>query len=353
MKQDENIYLSEYAHSMLDDELNTIVLAWIEKSGLTTEEEITNEISIDNKKVKNIIIKLFKNQLIEVTKDFLQTSFKGKKVIDTLKLSNEIVKFFYSQLGLKDQEEYFLNQTLHYYRNNYYYNYLNTCNSLKTWNRIIKSNEFKHDKLKFEKESFLVIIMHDLFQLVDKENINSSATSFKTLLKDFDCSLKANAEVNEFQSTNVLLDELYSINKLKDFEKYDTEKRELFQFLYFKDIFLSDEKTKRNFIIEFKRSKNKNINDHTFFTYTKWKDDLLLDTQFNFQIARQYFNVATKYNEKNEKDFLETTIFLLDNSNSIDDLATKTNKSLDEITELLSRIYNGIDKLKLINKTSK
>ena len=55
MKHEEKINLSEYSHSILNDELNTVVLAWIEKSGSTTEEEISKEILLDDKKVKNII----------------------------------------------------------------------------------------------------------------------------------------------------------------------------------------------------------------------------------------------------------------------------------------------------------
>lgn len=347
MKQEEKINLSEYSHSILNDELNTVVLAWIEKSGSTTEEEISKEILLDDKKVKNIIVKLFKNQLIEISKDFLKISFKGKKVIDSLKVSNEIIKHFYTKLNLNEQEEYFLNQSLTYYRDNYYDNYLNTCNSLKTWDRISKASEFKSHKMRFTGEYILTILIHDLFHLTNKDSINPNLESFKTLLEDFNFELKDKSEADEFKSKKVflLLDELYSINKIKDFEKYDDDKKELFQFLFFKDLYLSDEKQQTKFIIEFKNSKNKNLNDQTFWTYSKWKDNCLHDSHFDFNIAKQYLQFSPRVVKRKEKDFLDTTIFLLDNSDSIKDLATKAEMSIDDTTDILNRIQKRIDEL--------
>lgn len=347
MKQEEKINLSEYSHSILNDELNTMVLAWIEKSGSTTEQEISEEISIDEKKVKNIIVKLFKNQLVEISKDFLKISFKGKRVIDSLNVSNEIVKHFYTRLNLNEQEEYFLNQSINYYRDNYYDNYLNTCHSLKTWDRISQSDKFKHNKWKFETEYFLTVLIHDLFHLTNKDNQNPNLKSFKNLLDDFNFELKKESEEDDFKSKKVflLLDELYSINKLNDFEKYEDDKKELFHFLFFKDTYLCDEKEQTKFIIEVKNSKDKDLNDHTFWTYSNWKNRYLNDSHFDFNIAKQYFQILPRHIKRKEMDFLDSTIFLLNNSESINDLATKADKTVADTVDILDKIKKRIEEL--------
>ena len=169
MKEELKINLSEYYDSILDDDANAIVLAWIEQSGTTTEDELIKEIKIDDKKIKNIIVKLFKNQLIEVSKEFLKISLKGKKVIDSLNLSNELVRYLYSSIKLDAKEEQFVFNSLKHYRNNYYHNYLNTCNSLKTWSRITHSSTIKKDSLHWIDEQFLFILINDLFIVLNQE----------------------------------------------------------------------------------------------------------------------------------------------------------------------------------------
>jgi len=272
MNEEMKIHLSEYYDSILGDEENAIVLAWIERSGTTSEEELSKEIKLDEKKIKNIIVKLFRNQLIEISKDFLKISLKGKQVIDSLNLSNELVRYLYSTSKLTHKEDLFLFNSINYYRNKYYQNYLNTCHSLKTWSRLSHSHHFKKDYIKRLDEQTLFIIINDLFIVFNKEVDNLSIDSFKILLNDLNYPIE-NTDEHMFKSQKIfnLLREFYSIKSKEELNRYNNSKRELFEFAFCKDIFLTDEKEQAKLIIELKNSKNKNLNETTFKTYYDWK----------------------------------------------------------------------------------
>lgn len=351
MNEEMKIYLSEYYDSILDDEFNAIVLAWIEQSGTTTEEELSKEIRIDEKKIKNIIVKLFKNQLIEVSKDFLKISLKGKQVIDSLNLSNELVRYLYSASKLNSKEEIFLFNSVKHYRNKYYHNYLNTCHSLKTWSRISHSNYFKNDSIQWLDEQTLFIIINDLFVVLNKEADNPSIDSFKVLLNDLNYPLETTDE-HIFKSQKVfnLLREFYSIKTKDELNKYDNSKRELFEFAFCKDIFLTDEKEQTKWILELKKSKTKDLNETTFNTYYYWKDLWFKQSKINFDLAKQYQLIAGQNLTKFDKDSLETVLFLFENSESIKDLSIKLEKLESDTTEIIERLSKQI--IKLTEKTT-
>lgn len=351
MKDDTKLNISEYYSSILDDESNALVLAWIEKSGTTSEEELSKETALDEKYVKNIILKLFRNQLIEISKNFLQVSLKGKTVIDSLKISNEIIKNFYSSLNLDTKEEIFLNYSLNHYRHNYYHSYLNTCNSLKTWDRIINSSKFTPLDKKDSDESYLLIIISDLFKTLYINDENPNIKSFKIFLEDLNVDFTEKEE-KSFKSRNAFrwLKELYTIKSKHEFNKYDISKREVFEFIICKDLYLNDEKEQHKLLFEFKNSRENKLNENTFITYHSWKNKWLDNIDFDITIPNRYSQIFLNKNFKqNDKDFWDTLIFLLENSESIKDLSIAINKPFDETNELISKIEVSINNLRKKN----
>ena len=339
--------LSEYYDSLLDNEANVLVLAFIEQSGTTTEEEISKEGRFKEKEIKSIIVKLFKNQLIEISKDFLKISLKGKKVLDSLNLSNELVRHHYLPIKLSAEEKLFMFNSIQNYRNNYYHHYLHTCNSLKTWSRITKSIYFKKEAYENQiGESYVFIIMNDFFSVLSEAQDNRDNKTFGAL---FDQIGSISEEINEDTSKSRIvlkwLKEFYSIKTKDELSEYSNLKRELFEYTYCKNVFLTDLKEQTNWVIKLKESKTKDLNEATFNSYQYWKDVWLKNNELNSDFTKQHLLIAGQSLKSYEKNSLDTILFLLENSDSVKDLASKIGKPIPDTSELIDKIRHQLKKL--------
>ncbi len=57
------LLLSEYPKSILDQELPSFILAWMERTGLTTEEDMAKELGIDYHVLTHALLDIYKNDL--------------------------------------------------------------------------------------------------------------------------------------------------------------------------------------------------------------------------------------------------------------------------------------------------
>ncbi|MEQ1676431.1 MAG: hypothetical protein ABL876_07015, partial [Chitinophagaceae bacterium] len=162
MSQEIHFTIADYTDNLLKDKLNLIVLAWIEKSGTASDVEILDEIGLTKEKLNSVLLKLYNNQLIEVKDSFYKISVKGKRVLDVSKISelviNDTCKIFETDL----RKGLVLRDSFIHYRDSYYLDYLHTQNSLKLWNRILDSKNFKNAELSFKIWSKIIIILWDL-----------------------------------------------------------------------------------------------------------------------------------------------------------------------------------------------
>ena len=114
---------------------------------------------------------------------------------------------------------------------------------------------------------------------------------------------------------------MYTIKSKNEFDKYDNSKKEVFEFITCKDLYLNDEKEQNKLLFEFKNSKENKLNENTFITYHSWKNKWLENIDFDINIPNRYSQIFLNKNFKqNDKDFWDTLIFLLENSESLKDL---------------------------------
>ncbi|RZJ63797.1 MAG: hypothetical protein EOO47_27950, partial [Flavobacterium sp.] len=211
--------LSEYYTGILDDEMIAIVLAWIEKSGSITEDEILHELGLEQQHLKQIVLKLYRNQFITVSNDFLAISEQGKLVIDGMNLTDEIINGSFAHLSLKNRERSFINSYLHWYRNNYYYHYLNTFSSLKYWtrfHRLQKKVDYAKEKRSLD---YIVILFHDILQLISLEQ-NQGAT-LENVLTHINGLNYSHEELDYTSKAYYFLLSLTKINEKSEFEELD------------------------------------------------------------------------------------------------------------------------------------
>lgn len=330
------IKLSEYNSSILNDEENALILTWIERSGITTEEELLNDIHLDEARLKNIILKLYQNQLIELSKNFFTVTFKGKRIISALKLYEEIIKNVFEGFEIEKTELYFLNDCLLNYRERYYEKYLRTLGSIKTWKRISSTHKYSYvDKHSIE-NSIGTILIHDLNKAFHQEAGWSN-------YYDLNLFIKNNLNLEQIEGKFVrhvkeTLNQLYTSKELKTDNEY---KDEFFQFLAYKDLMFTDEGGK-TYWIEFKNAKEKNINEKTLSTFKTWKNKCFrIDSDFT---TKFFINDPIKNKHGEIKD-LTSLAFLLDYSNSIEEFSQKINLSKSETEDILNRIKQRIEKI--------
>lgn len=337
----EEINFSEYSDSIMNDELHGVILAWVEKSGQTSEEEISLEIKFDQSVIKNAIIKLFKNRLIDVNKDSFKVSNKGKKIIDTLNVSNEIVKYLYVDYNLNKSEESFLNSSLHFYRNNYYDSYLNTCNSVKVWSRIANSSKHQSKNFDFDKEHTLTILYYDIFHKIFNDFSNEKSNEMRLKFENFYKSL-LNSPKKKYKSSKAF----YFLDEIKSYEfgnldELDSNKREIYKFLCFKDLYLSDESSYYKFNQEIKKP-SKDLYNSTYFNYYSWINHNLSNKELGINLIK---NLQFSSEKDRELNNLETTVFLLENCENITQLSEQIKVSEESAEQILVRLNHRIKQL--------
>jgi len=337
---DMKMNLSEYYESILQDEMIAIVLAWIEKSGSITEEEILHEIGLGKHHLKEIVLKLYRNQFITVANDFLTISEQGKLVIDGLNLTEEIINGSFSNLAFKNKERSFISNSIHWYRNNYYHQYLNTFTSLKYWNRFHHKKEGSNKESEKKSLDYSVIIFHDILQLISEEQ-NYGAT-LDNILAHLGGLKYSHEELDYTNKAYYFLINLANINDKEKFDELDNSSKEMYAFLKCKNIFNSDYHKQKELVEYLYDKKSLSKAKSIFWKYNTDKlhfEHFLprssKDTTFNF--------LGENHRVRQNNTLLDEFVFIMDNASSISDLCIIFNKSPEETLGLLARLSMKID----------
>ncbi|MBE9562849.1 MAG: hypothetical protein IMF12_08320 [Proteobacteria bacterium] len=144
------LILSQYEKTILEDNSASLILAWLERVGLSTEEEISKDLGIEKSKLLPIILDLYQDRFVEYTENHVKVSESGKKLIDTLGISEEILKDLIKSLKLSDKYELEFYPICKLYREEAFSDYLNTISSIRTWGRLANSLGRKKTKKELE-----------------------------------------------------------------------------------------------------------------------------------------------------------------------------------------------------------
>lgn len=339
---DMKMNLSEYYESILEDEMIAIVLAWIEKSGSITEEEILHEIGLGKHHLKEIVLKLYRNQFITVANDFLTISEQGKLVIDGMNLTEEIINGSFANLAFKNKERSFISNSIHWYRNNYYHQYLNTFTSLKYWNRFHDKEKGSSQESEKKSLDYSVIIFHDILQLISKEQ-NHGAT-LDNILAHLGGLKYSHDELDYTNKAYYLLINLASVNDKEKFDELDSSSKEMYAFLRCKNIFNSDYHKQKE-LVEYLYDKKRSSKAKSIF----WKyntDKLHFDHYLTRSSNDSYYNFLSEDPRKKQNNtLLDEFVFIMENASSLSDLSIILNKTPEETLGLLARLDRKIDEM--------
>jgi hypothetical protein len=333
----------KFKNTILDDYYSPFVLAWIEKNGATSEEEILFDTKLDRPVLKNILVKLFDNEFITTHKNYFKISTEGKYILDRLNISKNLLQLTLQELNSEtENSETDFNDVLiifENYRNNFYENYLNTQRRLNIWNRITNTKEFETKTIQFKNICKQAIISNDILKTYGKYSSDSKSRVFITL----------NNEPKEFEigsTTWKYLEILKSIKNIKSLSLINKEEDEdtkfFIEFETLNNIFPS-EKHHDDWFDVFNSFKTKDINERTLKSYTRFKKNMFhqIDTAETDELKLKFFSLPLQ--ETNLKPLYDT-LFLLESNSDLNELAESLNISTNKTSLIIKDLKRAVEK---------
>lgn len=125
--------LAKYSKSIFKDETHLLVLAWLERTGETTEEALAMGIGKELDYTKRCLVDLHENGFVSYREETVRITEGGKEVLDRLGLAEQVVasvlSLLHVPLNYRTAMEHLLNQ----YRDSAYEYYLDTQASVSCY----------------------------------------------------------------------------------------------------------------------------------------------------------------------------------------------------------------------------
>jgi hypothetical protein len=135
------LLLAEYPRILLRDEFPIVILAMLERTGLTTETELVQHVRIEPHKLSGILIDLHRNQFVEFGRNSIRVSDRGKILLERFDTHSGVIEDFLDSLHLQDAERTAYRLIVRTYRDKAFPQYLNSLCSIKTWEAIADKAE--------------------------------------------------------------------------------------------------------------------------------------------------------------------------------------------------------------------
>lgn len=131
-----SVLASNYPRLVLNNELPPLLLAWIERVGLASEEDLSVEMGLKTHALVRPLLDLYRNDLIHYGKSWLTVSSLGKVLVDRLGFTDYILNDFVGTLGLRQTESRAYREVIRRYRNEAFRQYLNTRSTIRAWEKL-------------------------------------------------------------------------------------------------------------------------------------------------------------------------------------------------------------------------
>lgn len=117
-------YLVANSSPLLDNPKNILILGWLEGNSFCTLTEISTRTNISLKEISEIILILYKNNLVAYNKDQYEITIDGIKLLDKLGLSDLQITTLLDQTDFQPEEYSIYKSIFHEWRSNFLSIYL-------------------------------------------------------------------------------------------------------------------------------------------------------------------------------------------------------------------------------------
>lgn len=160
-----SLLLAKHPRSILTNENALLVLALLERSGLTTEEDLSTRVNLELPILKKTLLDLQMNGLVEYGSQHVRLTERGKYLIDRFKLQSAILDDVLDMLTLQGKEREDYKFLLNVYRDSAFRFYQNSLCSIRVWSDLAKRVPSKEDPKKVTAETLAymqTLLLRDL-----------------------------------------------------------------------------------------------------------------------------------------------------------------------------------------------
>ena len=128
-----SLVLNEHPKSVLETETYVGLLAVLERLGGAPEAQLATESHLSAAAVASAVATLHKNQLIDVVRQVVQVSHRGKSLLDRMSLQTAIVDDVLDELSCQGTSRPIWRDVLLSYRDESFGNYLKSLYTVRAW----------------------------------------------------------------------------------------------------------------------------------------------------------------------------------------------------------------------------
>jgi len=206
-------YLNKHPKSVLNSELPIILLTWMERVGLTTEEDASRSLNVDQNTTHKIFLDLYKDNLIDYGRRWVCVSDKGKSLIDRFGLNKDIFEDLLEDLDISESEKYVVMNILDKYRKEAFRQYLDTSCSMRVYDFMSINthveNRWDEQSIKEKWIGKLSILLRDLNKWLTYSDITINQVALPVV--EIIPNIKA-FQFSETVATNSLLKKYSSLD---------------------------------------------------------------------------------------------------------------------------------------------
>lgn len=130
------LLLNKYPRAILDSPKPLLVLALVDRAGLSTEAELAEQIKGDLPELRKILLKLQMAEFLAMGEHHVKLTEAGREVIDRLSLVDDVLRDILDGLQLQGEDRSKYKIVLEEYRRDSFQLYQNSVCTMRQWSRI-------------------------------------------------------------------------------------------------------------------------------------------------------------------------------------------------------------------------
>src|SRR5687768_403372 len=127
------VWLSHYPRALFTDDLPLLILALLDRTGLVTEAELAQQASASEATVRDVLLKLHLNNMVEYSSAHVRLNEVGRTLLDRLGLYQEVAQDVIDSLNLRDEDRADYHTLLESFRRSSFRLYQNSLCTMRQW----------------------------------------------------------------------------------------------------------------------------------------------------------------------------------------------------------------------------
>ncbi len=149
---------------MLEKESPLLVLSFLERKGLTTDEEMARELGLELSELIRTLLDLHQDRLVDYGRNHVRVSDRGRLFLNRCELEDAVVDDLIQEVSIRDSQRSTFHDILLAYRKDAYSQYLNSLCSTNLLRKFLREDpKIEPNKLReFDMLALSVFVLRDI-----------------------------------------------------------------------------------------------------------------------------------------------------------------------------------------------